>query len=40
MYRLAFALEYGNLFAYCLLFIILYPPIMVIVLAIINKFKK
>ena len=40
MKRIALALEQGNPFAYLLLFVILYPPIMVIIFAIIDKFKK
>lgn len=40
MIRIAMALEQGNPFAYLLLFMILYPPIMVIIFAIIDKFKR
>jgi len=38
--RIAFALEQGHPFAYLLLFMILFPPIIVILFAIIDKFKK
>ena len=37
MMRIALALEKGNPFAYLLLFMILYPPVMVIIIAIIDK---
>ena len=40
MIRIALALEQGNPFAYLLLFMILCPPIMVIIFAIIDKFKN
>jgi len=40
MIRIALALEQGNPFAYLFLLMILYPPIMVIIFAIIDKFKK
>lgn len=37
MIMIALALENGNPFAYLLLFLLLCPPIMVIIFAIINK---
>ena len=40
MIRIALALEQGNPFAYLLLFMILYPPIIVIIFAIIDKIKS
>lgn len=40
MQLIAIGLVNGNPFAYLLLFMILYPPIMVIIFAIIEKFKK
>lgn len=40
MLVIARALYNGNPFAYLLLFMILYPPIMVIIFAIIDKFQK
>ena len=40
MQLIAIGLANENPFAYLLLFIILYPPIIVIVFAIIDKFKK
>lgn len=40
MFRIAYALESGNPFAYLLIFMIMYPPIMVIIFAIIDKFKR
>lgn len=39
MMRIALALEQGNPFAYLLLFMILCPPVMVIIIAIIDKIK-
>lgn len=40
MQAIAIGLERGNPFAYLFLFMILYPPVMVIILTIIDKFKK
>ena len=40
MQSIAIELEKGNPFAYLFLFIILYPPVMVIIMAIIDKFKR
>lgn len=40
MQLIAMGLVNENPFAYLLLFMILYPPIMVIIFAIIDKFKK
>lgn len=40
MLVIARAFDNGNPFAYLFLFMILYPPIMVIIFAIIDKFKK
>ena len=40
MELIAIGLANGNPFAYLLLFMILYLPIMVIIFAIIDKFKK
>ena len=40
MQMIAIGLANGNPFAYLLLFMVLYPPIVVIIFAIIDKFKK
>ncbi len=40
MFLIAESLERGNLFAYLFLFIILYPPIVIIIISIIEKLKK
>lgn len=40
MQIIAIALAKGNPVAYLLLFVILYPPVMVIIFAIIDKIKK
>ena len=40
MQLIAIGLAKGNPFAYLILFIILYPPVMVIIFDIIDKFKK
>lgn len=40
MLVIARSLDNGNPFAYLFLFMILYPPIMVIIFAIIDKLKK
>lgn len=40
MFTIANALENNNPVAYLLLFIILYPPIMIIIMEIIEKIKK
>ena len=40
MQAIAIALEHGNPFAYLFLFMILCPPIVVIIFAIIDKIKK
>lgn len=39
MQIIAIGIEKGNPFAYLLLLMILYPPIMVIIFAIIDKFR-
>lgn len=40
MQVIAIGLDRGNPFAYLFLFMILYPPIVVIIFAIIDKIKK
>ena len=40
MQAIALGLESKNPFAYLLLFVILYPPIMAILFAVIDRFKK
>ncbi len=40
MFRIAYAVEQGNPFAYLFLFMILCPPVMIIVFAIIDKIKS
>ncbi len=40
MFRIAYALDSGNPFAYMFMFMYLYPPILMIVFAIIDKFKR
>lgn len=40
MFTIARGLENGNPFAYFFIFLILYPPIMIIMFAIIDKIKE
>lgn len=40
MFAIARGLEHGNPFAYFLIFLIFYPPIVIIIFAIVDKIKE